>query len=46
MLRVRRPEDETAASILLSADMLGNMRTQTLRAFLRAKMGKILANVP
>ena len=40
------PDDETAASVLLSADMLGNIRTQTLRAFTSAEMEKILANVP
>ena len=40
------PDDETAASVLLSADMLGNIRTQTLRAFTTAEMEKILANIP
>jgi len=40
------PNDETAASVLLSADMLGNIRTQTLRAFTDAEMEKILANIP
>jgi uncharacterized protein with GYD domain len=40
------PDDETAASVLLSADMLGNIRTQTLRAFTSAEMGKILAEIP
>jgi uncharacterized protein with GYD domain len=40
------PDDETAASVLLSADMLGNIRTQTLRAFTSAEMEKILANIP
>jgi uncharacterized protein with GYD domain len=40
------PDDETAASVLLSADILGNIRTQTLRAFTAAEMEKILANVP
>jgi uncharacterized protein with GYD domain len=40
------PNDETAASVLLSADILGNIRTQTLRAFSSAEMDKILANVP
>jgi len=40
------PDDETAASVLLSADMLGNIRTQTLRAFTSADMEKILANIP
>src|SRR5262245_32903010 len=40
------PDDETAASVLLAADMLGNIRTQTLRAFTAAEMKKILANVP
>jgi uncharacterized protein with GYD domain len=40
------PNDETAASVLLSADMLGNIRTQTLRAFTSAEMEKILDNIP
>jgi uncharacterized protein with GYD domain len=40
------PDDETAASVLLAADMLGNIRTQTMRAFTAAEMDKILAKVP
>jgi uncharacterized protein with GYD domain len=40
------PDDETAASVLLAADMLGNVRTQTMRAFTASEMDKILANVP
>src|SRR5512133_729755 len=40
------PDDETAASVLLSADMLGNIRTQTLRAFTVSEMEKILATLP
>jgi uncharacterized protein with GYD domain len=36
------PNDETAASVLLAADMLGNIRTQTLRAFTASEMEKIL----
>jgi uncharacterized protein with GYD domain len=40
------PDDETAASVLLSADILGNIRTQTLRAFAADEMEKILAKVP
>jgi uncharacterized protein with GYD domain len=40
------PDDETAASVLLAADMLGNIRTQTLRAFTASEMAKILAKVP
>jgi uncharacterized protein with GYD domain len=39
------PDDETAASVLLAADMLGNIRTQTLRAFSAAEMEKILAKL-
>jgi uncharacterized protein with GYD domain len=38
--------DETAASVLLSADMLGNIRTQTLRAFTNVEIEKILATIP
>ena len=40
------PDDETAASVLLAADMLGNIRTQTMRAFTASEMEKILARVP
>ena len=40
------PDDETAPSVLLAADMLGNIRTQTLRAFTGSEMEKILAKVP
>src|SRR5438128_3299096 len=40
------PNDETAASVLLAADILGNIRTQTLRAFTADEMEKILAKVP
>ena len=40
------PDDETAASVLLSADILGNIRSQTLRALTSAEMEKILANIP
>jgi len=40
------PDDETAAAVLLSADMLGNIRTETLRAFTSSEMEKILANIP
>jgi uncharacterized protein with GYD domain len=32
--------------VLLAADMLGNIRTQTLRAFTVPEMEKILATVP
>ena len=40
------PNEEAAASVLLSADMLGNIRTQTFRAFTSTEMEKILANNP
>jgi uncharacterized protein with GYD domain len=40
------PDDETATSVLLAADMLGNIRTQTMRAFTAAEMEKILAKIP
>ncbi len=40
------PDDETAASVLLAADMLGNIRTQTMRAFTASEMDKILTKVP
>ena len=40
------PDDETAASVLLAANMLGNIRSQTMRAFTAAEMEKILSKVP
>jgi uncharacterized protein with GYD domain len=40
------PDDETAASVLLAAGMLGNIRTQTMRAFTAVEMDKILARIP
>ncbi len=40
------PDDETAASVLLAADLLGNIRTQTMRAFTASDMDKILSKVP
>jgi uncharacterized protein with GYD domain len=40
------PDDETAAGVLLTADVLGNIRTQTMRAFTTSEMEKILAKVP
>src|SRR5438132_14282161 len=40
------PDDETAASVLLAADLLGNIRTQTMRAFTTSEMEKSLARAP
>jgi uncharacterized protein with GYD domain len=40
------PDDETAASVLLAANMLGNIRSQTMRAFTALEMEKILSKVP
>jgi len=41
----RAPDDETAARVLCSG-LLGNIRTQTMRAFTASEMEKILAKVP
>ena len=40
------PNDETAASVLLAADMLGNIRTRTMRAFTTSEMERILSQMP
>jgi uncharacterized protein with GYD domain len=40
------PGDETVASVVLAADMPGNIRTQTMRAFTPSEMDRILARVP
>jgi uncharacterized protein with GYD domain len=45
VLLFEAPDDETAAVALLSLDALGNVRTQTLRAFTAAEMDGILAKV-
>jgi uncharacterized protein with GYD domain len=38
-------DDETATSVILSADDLGNVRTETMRGFTTTEMEKILAKV-
>ena len=40
------PDDEAVTAALLSLCSLGNMRTQTLRAFSAAEMGRIIAKTP
>src|SRR5215472_6949950 len=40
------PDDGAASSVLLAADMLGNIRTQTMRAFTSAEMDNILTKIP
>jgi uncharacterized protein with GYD domain len=39
------PDDETAAIAMLSGDELGNVRTETMRAFTVDEMAKLLAKV-
>jgi uncharacterized protein with GYD domain len=39
------PDDETATAVLLSIGKLGNVRSQTLRAFGQEEIASILANV-
>jgi uncharacterized protein with GYD domain len=40
------PNDETVTSFALSMGSLGNIRTQTMRAYGVEEMNRILANVP
>jgi uncharacterized protein with GYD domain len=42
---VEAPDDESVTALLLSAGALGNLRTQSLRAFSAAEMGRILSKV-
>ena len=42
---VEAPDDATASAVFLSAAKLGNIRSQTLRAFTAAEMEKILEKV-
>jgi uncharacterized protein with GYD domain len=39
------PDDETATALTLGLGALGNVRTQTLRAFTQADMGKIVSKL-
>jgi len=40
------PNDETVTSLAVSMGSLGNIRTQTLRAYNAEEMNKILARIP
>jgi len=40
------PDDETAAAVMLGLGSLGNVRTQTLRAFNSSEMEEIISKVP
>ncbi len=40
------PDDETATRLLVATGMLGNVRTQTLRAFSEEEMARIVAGLP
>ena len=43
---VEAPDDETASAFILSADeLLGNVRSETLRGFTAAEMEELLAKV-
>jgi uncharacterized protein with GYD domain len=39
------PDDETASAFILSADELGNVRSETVRGFTAPEMEKLLAKV-
>jgi uncharacterized protein with GYD domain len=39
------PDDESLTALLLSAAALGNLRTQSLRAFTAEEMGRILGKM-
>jgi uncharacterized protein with GYD domain len=43
---VEAPDDETAARLALSLSSLGNVRTETLRAFSEEQYRKIVAGLP
>jgi len=40
------PDDETAAAVMLGLGSLGNVRTQTLRAFDSSEIKEIISKVP
>jgi uncharacterized protein with GYD domain len=40
------PDDETATKAALAVSSLGNVRTETLRAYARPEIGKIIGGLP
>jgi len=40
------PDDETATKAVLAVSSVGNVRTETLRAYTRAEIGKIVGGLP
>ncbi len=40
------PDDETASALMLYIGSLGNVRTQSLRAYSKPEMNKIIAQMP
>ena len=46
VLKLEAPDDETLTTALLAAASQGFFRTQTMRAFDEAEMGRIIANLP
>ena len=45
MTVVEAPDDATLTALLLSAGALGNLRTQSLRAFSAEEMGTIISKI-
>lgn len=43
---VEVPDEESGMSLLLALGSLGNVRSQTLRAFSAEEMGRIIAKMP
>ena len=43
---VEAPSDEAAAAVMLSVGRLGNVRTETLKAFPDAEYRDIIAKIP
>ncbi len=46
VLNMDVPDEETCMSLLLSLGSVGNVRSQTLRAFSIEEMGRILEKMP
>ena len=46
VLILEAPDDETVTAAMLGLGSLGNVRTQTLRAFSSAEMKEIISKIP
>ncbi len=45
VLTIEAPDDETVASLMMKAGSLGNLKSQTLRAFTESEINSVLSKI-